>query len=180
MDLDGRRVLIAVSGGIAAYKVGYAIRALTGRGALVRATLTRAACRFVPAKSFEALTSAPVLVDLFQGGGGVDHVALARFPEVCLAAPATAHLIARLALGLADDAPTTVLLATRAPLIVAPAMNDGMWESAATKANVRTLEKRGATILGPATGMLAEGYEAAGRMVEPEVLVEAVATALGA
>lgn len=177
-SLEGRRILVAVSGGIAAYKTAFAVRALVAAGANVRVTMTRAATQFVAARSFEAVSGHPVLVDLFGGGGEVDHVALARFAEVALVAPATANLIARMAHGFADDAPTTVLLATEAPVIVAPAMNDAMWRNAATQANVETLRARGVTILPPAEGFLAEGYEGVGRMVEPDALVDAVAASL--
>lgn len=144
--LEGRRVLIAVSGGIAAYKVAFAARSLMEAGARVRVTMTPNAGRFVAPRTFEAITGHPVLLDLFGGGGGVDHVELARWPEVALVAPATANLVARLALGLADDAPTTVLLATLAPILVAPAMNDGMWQNPATQANVATLVSRGVRV----------------------------------
>jgi phosphopantothenoylcysteine decarboxylase / phosphopantothenate---cysteine ligase len=176
----GRRVGVVVAGGIAAYKVAFVVRDLVAAGAKVDVVMTRGATAFVGPATFEALTGRPPLVDLFaqEASGEVDHVAVARAVELVLVAPATANLLAKMRLGLADDAASTVLLATRAPIVVAPAMNDGMWESPATRENVACLEARGLRFVGPEVGFLAEGYEAVGRMSEPEALLAAVVDAL--
>jgi len=175
-SLAGRRLLFVISGGIAAYKVPFALRALAAEGAALRVCMTPGALQFMGAATFEALTGAPVLTQLFgaPSAGAIDHVELAQWPEQVVVAPASASLLARMAHGLASDAASAVLLATRAPVLVAPAMNDGMWAHPATAANVQALKGRGVEVIGPDEGFLAEGYAAIGRMVEPEALVDAL------
>ncbi len=165
-----------VTGGIAAYKTAFIVRELIRLGAEVLVSMTQNATRFVGAATFESLTGKPVLVDLFDKDvrGGVEHVSAARSFDLVLVAPATANIIAKMACGIADDAATTVLLATEAPIIVAPAMNDGMWRNRATRDNIERLKDRGVKVVGPESGFLAEGYEAVGRMAEPAKLVEEV------
>lgn len=172
----GPRVLLAVGGGIAAYKAAELIRRLRGQCCEVRVALTRAAAAFVSPLSFQALSGHPVRLDPFDPAAeaGMDHIELARWAERLVVAPATADLIARLALGLADDLPTTLALATTAPLYLAPAMNQAMWRHPATQANLATLRQRGALILGPTEGSQACGEVGPGRMLEPELIAQAL------
>lgn len=178
----GPRVLLAVGGGVAAYKAAELVRRLREHGCEVRVAMTRAAAAFVAPLTFQALSGHPVRVDLLDPAAeaGMDHIALARWAERLLVAPATADLIARLATGLADDLPTALALATQAPLYLAPAMNQAMWRHPATQANLRVLRDRGATLLGPAEGSQACGDLGPGRMLEPEDIAEAVAAPRGA
>jgi len=176
-----RRILVAVSGGIAAYKVPELVRALEGRGHELRCMLTEAATGFVSPLVLQTLTRQPVRTRLLDPGeeGRIGHIDLADWAELVLVAPATANLLAKLAVGIADDLVSTVLLATRAPLLVAPAMNVNMWEHAATQANLATLRARGVAFVGPGTGALACGWEGTGRMSEPAEIADAVELALG-
>jgi phosphopantothenoylcysteine decarboxylase/phosphopantothenate--cysteine ligase len=155
--LAGRRVLLGVTGGIAAYKACSLTRLLTQAGALVQVVMTRSAERFVGPATFAALSGRPAYTDLWEDPGSVLHVRLAHEADVAVVAPATANVIAKLAFGIADDLLTSTLLESACPLVVAPAMHTGMWEHLATQANVRTLEARGARIVGPVTGALAHG-----------------------
>jgi phosphopantothenoylcysteine decarboxylase/phosphopantothenate--cysteine ligase len=175
------RVLLAVSGGIAAYKVPELVRLLDGSGHAVRCALTEAATRFVSPLVLQTLTREPVRSDLLDPGeeGQIGHIDLADQADVVVVAPATANLLARMAHGLADDLVSTLLLATRAPVLVAPAMNVNMWEHAATQANVQTLRERGVHFVGPDVGALACGWEGAGRMAEPAAIAAAVERLLG-
>jgi len=169
--LAGRRLVLGVSGGIASYKTCTLARRLTEAGALVDVVLTRAAAEFVGPVTFEALTGRPVLTSLWDRGRPLSHIHLAHDPELVAVAPATAHLLARAAQGLADDPLTAILLAANVPVLLAPAMNDRMYAHPATQRNLATLRERGWTIVGPATGGLAEGpSDLAGRMSEPEEL----------
>lgn len=172
--LSGRRILVGVSAGIAAYKSASLVRRLTGAGAEVRVVMTRNAREFVTPLTFQALCGHPVRDRLFdpEAEAGMDHIALARWAEAIVAAPASADLLARLAAGLADDLLTTLCLASEAPLFLAPAMNRAMWAHPATRANVQTLVARGAGIWGPADGEQACGESGAGRMLEPEELAQ--------
>lgn len=171
MRLAGRRLVLGVSGGIASYKTCVLARRLTEAGALVDVVLTRAAAEFVGPVTFEALTGRPVLTSLWDRGRPLSHIHLAHDPELVAVAPATANLIARAAQGLADDALTAILLAAAVPVLLAPAMNDRMYAHPATRRNLAALAERGWTIVGPATGGLAEGpSELPGRMSEPEEL----------
>jgi phosphopantothenoylcysteine decarboxylase/phosphopantothenate--cysteine ligase len=176
----GRRVVLGVAGGIAAYKVVQLARDLTQLGAEVDVILTRAAREFVGPITFEALTGRAVAGELIETGHALDHIRLAREADVVCVAPATADLIARAAMGRADDLLTAVLLATRAPVLICPAMNDAMWAHAQTQANVKhladTLKYR---IIGPGSGPLAFGEgEGPGRMTEPAEIIEHVGRAL--
>jgi phosphopantothenoylcysteine decarboxylase/phosphopantothenate--cysteine ligase len=168
----GRRVVLGVSGGIACYKSCHLARRLTEAGARVDVVLTRSAAEFVGAVTFESLTGRPVLTSLWEPGRALAHVRLPQEAELIVVAPATAHLLARLAQGLADDVLTTLLLARTAPLIVAPAMNDEMYARPETQANLERLRARGVVFVGPEIGALAEGpSERPGRMSEPEMIL---------
>jgi phosphopantothenoylcysteine decarboxylase/phosphopantothenate--cysteine ligase len=175
------RVLLAVSGGIAAYKIPELVRVLDRAGYAVRTALTEAATRFVSPLVLQTLTREPVRTHLLDPGeeGQIGHIDLADQAEAVVVAPATANLLARMAAGLADDLVTTLLLATKAKILVAPAMNVNMWEHPATQANVATLRARGVHFVGPDAGALACGWEGAGRMAEPEAIFAALERLLG-
>jgi phosphopantothenoylcysteine decarboxylase / phosphopantothenate---cysteine ligase len=176
----GRRVLLGVTGGIAAYKSIQLARDLARSGAEVDVVMTRAAREFVGPISFEAVTGRPVAGDILAAGNALAHIRLAREADVVCVAPATADFIARAAAGRADDMLAAVLLATRAPVIICPAMNDAMWSHAQTVANVARLRELGYGILGPASGPLAYGEGTGpGRVEEPDVILEHVGRALG-
>lgn len=175
--LSGRRVAVYVGGSIAVVKAGEVVTGLRKAGAEVRVAMTGAAQRFITPLTFQSLSGAPVATSVWDAPGvahGMEHLALSAWAEVQVAVAATADLIAKLALGLADDAVTTTALASRAPLVVAPAMETAMWEHPATQANIATLRSRGAWLIGPTVGRLASGREGAGRMVEPEEILRAV------
>jgi phosphopantothenoylcysteine decarboxylase/phosphopantothenate--cysteine ligase len=172
--LTGRRVLLGVTGGIAAYKACILTRLLRLRGASVRVVMTRSAERFVGPATFAALSDHRVYTDLWEEPERVLHVRLAHEADVVVVAPATANVIAKLAFGIADDLLTSTLLEADVPFVLAPAMHTGMWEHEATRANVATLSERGVRIVGPASGSLAAGDEGVGRMSEPEEIVRAI------
>ena len=173
--IAGRHVVLGVSGGIAAYKTCIVARRLTEAGVAVEAVLTAAAAEFVGPVTFEALTGRPVVTSLWQSGRALDHVRLGKEADLLVVAPATAHLIARAAQGMADDFLTALLLAGRTPVLMCPAMNDRMYAHPETQANLALLRSRGVEVLGPVTGPLAEGdAEGPGRMVEPEAIVSHV------
>ena len=176
MSLAGREVILGVTGSIAAYKAVYLLRELTRLGAGVTVCLTEHAAQFVAPLTFRTLSGRPVLTDLFdpQSADAVEHVALAERAHAVLVAPATANLLAKAAHGIADDFLTTLLLAARAPVLMVPAMDGGMWEHPAVVANVATLRGRGVTVLEPDTGALASGLSGKGRIPEPDVIVEAL------
>lgn len=177
MDLHaGTRVLLGVSGGIAAYKAVDLVRRLSERGADVRVMLTDAAAAFVTPLTFQAVSGHPVRTTLLdpQAEAGMDHIELARWAERLVIAPATADVLARLAAGFANDLLTTVALACDAPLYLAPAMNQAMWRHPATQHNVNILRARGAQVLGPAVGAQACGEHGPGRMLEPLEIAEAL------
>jgi phosphopantothenoylcysteine decarboxylase/phosphopantothenate--cysteine ligase len=182
MSLEGRRILVGLSGGIACYKACEVVRVLARDGARVRVVMTAGAREFVTPLTLQTLSGQPVATDTFSltQESEIGHIRLADEAEVVLIAPATANVMAKLAHGLADDLLSTVALASQAPLLLAPAMNVHMWEHAATQANLRTLVERGAAVVGPASGSLACGYEGAGRLAEPGDIVEAVAGVLSA
>jgi len=174
MPLAGRHVVLGVSGGIASYKSCVLARRLTEARAAVDVVLTAAASEFVRPVVFEALTGRPVLTSLWQPERALAHIALAKTPDLVILAPATANLLARAAMGLADDLLAALLLARTGPVLCAPAMNDAMWAHPATQANVKTLGKRGWQFIGPEAGPLAEGpSERPGRMSEPEAILAA-------
>jgi phosphopantothenoylcysteine decarboxylase/phosphopantothenate--cysteine ligase len=166
--LAGRRVLLGVTGGIAAYKACILTRLLTQAGATVQVVMTPSATRFVGTDTFAALSGRPAYTEVWEEPGSVLHVRLARGADMCVVAPATANVIAKLSGGIADDLITSTLLEATCPLVVAPAMHSGMWEHPATQANVRFLRERGTVMVGPAKGPLAAGDEGVGRMAEPE------------
>jgi phosphopantothenoylcysteine decarboxylase/phosphopantothenate--cysteine ligase len=176
--LTGRRVLLGVTGGIAAYKAVLLARLLTQSGAVVQVVMTPAAIRFIGPDTFAALTGRPVKSEVFEDVEAVLHVRLAREADVAIVAPATANILAKLALGIADDLLTSTLLEARCPLVVAPAMHTGMYEHPATRAHLSTLLERGVTIVGPGEGPLAAGDAGSGRMSEPEEIVAAVQEAV--
>ncbi|MEA3278468.1 MAG: bifunctional phosphopantothenoylcysteine decarboxylase/phosphopantothenate--cysteine ligase CoaBC [Pseudomonadota bacterium] len=171
------RVLLGVSGGIAAYKAAELIRRLRAEGAEVRVVMTEAAHAFITPLTLQALCGNPVRSDLLDPGAeaGMDHIELARWADLVLVAPASADLMARLAAGLANDLLTTLALATTAPLVLAPAMNHRMWQHPATRKNADRLRERGVRLLGPAEGEQACGESGPGRMLAPEEIVEALA-----
>ncbi len=177
MPLAGKRILLVISGGIAAYKSLDLIRRLRERGAEVRPVMTSGAQHFVTPLAVGALSSGHVYTDLFsrEDEQDVGHIRLARDCDLIVVAPATADLMAKMANGLADDVASTVLLATDRPVLLAPAMNPKMWSHAATRRNVETLRRDGLAFIGPNAGEMAESGEAgAGRMAEPLEIVAAV------
>ncbi len=167
------RIVLGVSGGIAAYKAVEVLRRLTDRGAEVQAILTRGACEFVAPLTFATLSKRPVHTEVWgdRNTPAVDHVALAEWADLLLIAPATAHTIGKLANGLADDFLSTFFLAYRGPVLLAPAMETAMWESPAVGRNLAALAAGGACVVGPGSGFLASGREGLGRMAEPEAIV---------
>jgi len=167
----GSRILLGVTGGIASYKSAWLARLLTKAGAEVDVVMTRAATEFVGAITFEALTGRPVHAGMFEQGRALDHIALARSATALVVAPATADFLARAATGQADDLLTSVLLATKSPVLLVPAMNDHMWAHPQTKHNVTHLASLGYRILNPDEGDLAAGEGTGpGRMPEPETI----------
>ncbi|HZI72564.1 MAG TPA: bifunctional phosphopantothenoylcysteine decarboxylase/phosphopantothenate--cysteine ligase CoaBC, partial [Gemmatimonadales bacterium] len=176
-----RHVVLGVSGGIASYKSCILARRLTEAGASVDVVLTRGAAEFVGPLTFEGLTGRPVLGSLWEPGRALAHVRLGQDAAIIIVAPATAHLIARVAQGLADDVLTALLLARTAPLVMAPAMNDEMYARPETQANLERLRVRGVVLVGPEIGALAEGpSERPGRMSEPETIMAYAARVLRA
>ena len=176
MNLDGKQIVLGVTGGIAAYKACDLTSRLKKAGAQVYVILTKNACQFVSPLTFETLSNHPAVTDTFARPETweVEHVALAKRADLFVIAPATANILAKMACGIADDMLSTTVLATRAPVLVAPAMNTGMWENAATQRNVETLKQRGVHFIGPDGGYLACGDSGAGRMSEPAAIAEAI------
>ena len=174
------RVLVAVTGGVAAYKAAEVVRALQRRGVMVEVAMTAAAEEFVRPLTFAALTGRPVLRSLWEPGEEptaeepIEHIGVAQRIDAMLVCPATAHTLAKMAQGLSDDFITTVYLATRAPVIVAPAMNVNMWEHPATRANLAGLRARGVRVIEPESGELACGMVGSGRLAQPETIADAV------
>ena len=172
--LFDKRILLGVSGGIAAYKSAELVRRLRVDGARVRVVMTASAAEFITARTFQALTGEVVFSDWSDDGTGMEHIELARWADRILIAPATADSLARLAQGRADDLLAAVCLASEAPVMVAPAMNQAMWRHAATQDNVELLRRRGVQICGPAEGEQACGDVGPGRMLEPQELLQAL------
>jgi len=172
--LKGKKVLLGVTGGIACYKSCELVRLLDKAGAEVRVAMTKGATQFVTPMTFQALSRNPVSTSLFDltQESTMGHITLADHSDLIIIAPATADFIARVAHGLCDDLLTTVLCATRSPVFMAPAMNVHMYENKIVQKNVRTLKDLGYTMIGPASGSLACGYEGEGRMVEPEEIIK--------
>ena len=175
-SLAGKCVVLGVTGGIAAYKACELTSRLRKAGAQVYVIMTKNACQFVAPLTFETLSNHPVATDTFARPETweVEHVALAKRADVFVIAPATANILAKMACGLADDMLSTTVLATRAPVLVAPAMNTGMWDNPATQENVKRLRQRGIHFIGPEGGFLACGDTGAGRMSEPKDIFDAI------
>ncbi|MEJ2015076.1 MAG: bifunctional phosphopantothenoylcysteine decarboxylase/phosphopantothenate--cysteine ligase CoaBC [Limibacillus sp.] len=178
--LQGKRILLIVAGGIAAYKSLELVRRLRERGASLRAVLTRSGAQFVTPLSLSALTEDKVYGELFDltDEQEMGHIQLSRDADLLVVAPATADLLAKMAGGLADDLASTALLATDKPVLAAPAMNVRMWEHPATQANLATLRARGTLFVGPNEGPMACGEFGEGRMAEPAEIIEAIEAAL--
>jgi phosphopantothenoylcysteine decarboxylase/phosphopantothenate--cysteine ligase len=181
MDLAGKRILLGITGGIAAYKAAVLCRMFVKSGADVQVVMTEAACRLITPATMQALSGKPVFTDLWDGrvADNMGHIELSRDREIVVVAPATADFLAKVANGLADDLLATLCLARECPLAVAPAMNRQMWENAATQRNVAQLRADGVTLLGPAAGDQACREVGMGRMVEPEEIFAAAVAALG-
>ena len=177
--LAGRRVVLGVSGGIAAYKAALVARGLVTAGATVDVVMTAGARSFVGPATFEGITGRRVRTEVWEDIPEETHVALARAADVVVVFPATAHLLARAAAGLADDLLTTSLLAATCPVVLAPAMHTEMWQHPATQDNVRRLRDRGVTLVGPVDGPLMGGDTGPGRAAAPDVVVTAVVDAVG-
>ena len=171
--LTGKRILLIVSGSVAAFKALEFTRLLRKEGAAVTAILTAGGARFVTREALAGITGERVHDDLWAAEAEIGHIRLARMPDLVVVAPASADILARMAAGLTSDLATTVLLATRAPVLVAPAMNPAMWEHPATRANMAALEARGVRVAGPAIGAMAEPESGPGRLLEPAELLEA-------
>jgi phosphopantothenoylcysteine decarboxylase/phosphopantothenate--cysteine ligase len=179
-SLEGRELVLGVTGSIAAYKAVLLLRDLTAAGARVTVCLSAHARHFVAPLTFRTLSGRPVLEDLFdpRSDAAVEHIGIAERAHALVVAPATANLLAKAALGIADDALTTLLLAARSPVLMAPAMDGGMWDHPAVVENVATLRRRGVTVLEPEAGPLASGLSGKGRLPEPATIVEALARLL--
>ncbi len=179
--LENKRIVLGVAGGIACYKAADLASKLTQEGAQVDVVMTRSAVQLISPLTFSSLTHRPAVTEMFgpASSQAIRHISLAHEADILVIAPATAHVIARLAHGLADDLLTTTALATRAPILVAPAMDAHMYENPATQENVETLRKRGIAIAGPARGRMASGQVGLGRMVEVPELMEHIAIVLG-
>ena len=179
-SLAGRRILLCVCGGIAAYKSVELVRRLREAGAEVQVAMTENAQRFIGAASLQAVSGVPVRGSLWDEAAeaAMGHIELARWADAVLVAPATADVLARLSHGMADDLVTTLCLATTAPLFVAPAMNNRMWLHPATLANLGTLRARGVSVIGPESGAQACGEIGPGRLSEPPAIVEVLAASL--
>ncbi len=174
-QLANRQVLLGITGGIAAYKSAELVRRLRDAGATVRVVMTPAACEFITPLTLQALSGEPVHLDLLDPAAeaAMGHIELARWADLVLVAPASADFMARVAAGIADDLLSTLCLATKAPLLFAPAMNQAMWSNAATQQNLRTLTARGVRFAGPGEGAQACGDTGPGRMLEVPDLVSA-------
>jgi phosphopantothenoylcysteine decarboxylase / phosphopantothenate---cysteine ligase len=182
------RVTVGVSGGVAAYKAAELVRALQRQALEVHVVMTAAATKFIQPLTFASLTGHKVITSLWDEWdsaeataeqNGIEHIGEAQWAEALVVAPATANVLAKFAHGIADDFLTTMYLATRAPVLVAPAMNVNMWDHPATQANLELLRQRGVRVIDPETGSLACGMVGAGRMAEPEAIADAVLGALG-
>lgn len=176
MNLTGREIVLGVTGGIAAYKSAEIVSRLRHLGADVHVIMTKNATEFITPLTLRTLAANPVVTDTFAEPEewNVEHVALAKLADIFVIAPATANILAKMANGIADDMLSTTVLATKAPVLAAPAMNTGMWTAKATQQNVSVLKERGVLFSGPASGMLACGDEGAGRMSEPAEIVQKI------
>lgn len=176
MELNAKRIVLGVTGGIAAYKAAELVRLLSKQGADVQVAMTEGATHFVTPTTFQALSGKPVYLDQWDARmpNAMAHIDLSRQADLIVVAPASADFLARIANGMADDLLATMVLARNCPLLIAPAMNRQMWENPATQRNVEQLRADGITVLGPASGEQACGEVGAGRMLEPEEIVEEV------
>jgi phosphopantothenoylcysteine decarboxylase/phosphopantothenate--cysteine ligase len=175
--IEGLNILLGVSGGIAAYKAVAIASKLTAAGAQVDCVLTKNACRFVTPLSFKSVTARTVYHSMWNENepAEIDHISIAERSEIVIVAPATANIIAKTATGICDDLlSTTLCTCFQHPTLLAPAMNENMWESPAVKSNIETLRKRGIKFIGPETGRLACGTSGQGRMSEPETILNAI------
>ena len=181
MSLSGKTVVLGVTGGIAAFKSASLVSRLRKAGAAVHVIMTRNATQFIAPLTFESLSNHPAIVDTFERPERweVEHVALAQAADIFVIAPATANILAKLAHGIADDMLSTTALATKAPILVAPAMNSGMWTAPATQENMALLRSRGVHQIGPEGGFLACGDSGIGRMSEPEAIFARIEELLG-
>ncbi|HJO61132.1 MAG TPA: flavoprotein, partial [SAR202 cluster bacterium] len=179
--LNNKRVVLGVTGSIACYKAADLASKLVQSGALVDVVLTSAATQFVSELTFRSITHRSVFTDLYSPESelSINHVALAETADIIIVAPTTANTTAKIANGISDDVLTTTILATRAPIIIAPAMDANMFDNAATQANVTKLVTRGVFIAGPANGRLASGLIGQGRMVEPSDIISSANMILG-
>lgn len=173
-------IVVGITGGIAAYKAVGVVRALVLAGHDVHVVPTEGALRFVGKPTLEAISRNPVYTDLYEGVAQVRHVAIGQAADLIVIAPATANTIAKLAAGLADDLLGNTVLASEAPIVIAPAMHTEMWGNPATRANIATLRERGVVVVGPAVGQLTGADSGPGRMEEPETIVAAALAAAGA
>ena len=178
---EGKNVVLGVTGSIAVYKAADIASKLTQRGLCVDVVMTRAAMQFVTPLTFRSITHRPVVTDMFELASefSVEHVALAERADVVVIAPATADAIAKLAAGIADEMLFSTVLATRAPVILAPAMDAGMWQNSITQENLAKLRARGFTIVGPGYGRLASGLVGMGRLIENEEILGIIYHVLG-
>jgi phosphopantothenoylcysteine decarboxylase/phosphopantothenate--cysteine ligase len=178
VSLADRRILLIVSGSISAYKVLELTRLLRKSGAAVTGVLTAGGARFVTREALAGITGQPVHDDLWAAEAEIGHIRLARLPDLVVVAPASANMLAKMANGLADDLAGTILLATRAPVLVAPAMNTAMWEHPATRANLAAIAARGVRLVGPGIGAMAEPESGPGRLAEPAEMLAAIGAIL--
>lgn len=180
--LSGNVIVVGVTGGIAAFKTAQVVSRLRQLGAEVHVVMTESAAQFVAPLTFRTLSAQPVITTLWDADNPYDepHVFLGDRAALYLIAPATAHTLAKLALGLADDPVTATALATRAPLLLAPAMHETMYQHPTTQAHLRTLRERGCHVIGPETGWLASGRQGLGRMSEPDAIVDEIRALLEA
>jgi len=170
--LEGKHIVLGVTGGIAAYKAAQLVSLLLKDGAEVRVVMTKNACEFIQPLTFETYTGNRVYVDSFDRKFEIEHVALAKWADLFVVAPATANCMAKMACGIADDMLSTTVMATRAPIMLAPAMNTGMWENPAVQENISRLVARGVHIVSPASGYLACGDTGAGKLEDVNVIAE--------
>ncbi|MDK1031003.1 MAG: bifunctional phosphopantothenoylcysteine decarboxylase/phosphopantothenate--cysteine ligase CoaBC [Planctomycetia bacterium] len=178
--LKGHKVVLAVTGGIACYKSAELTRAMVRQGAEVTVVMTENAKKFITPLTFQTLSGRTVFSDLFAGTEDFtgEHIALADWADIIVVAPATANIIGKYAAGIADDLPSTLLLAADGPVLLAPAMNKRMWNHPAVQDNVRLLVKRGVALTGPDEGRLACGTTGTGRMSEPDTIVAKIKSCL--
>jgi phosphopantothenoylcysteine decarboxylase/phosphopantothenate--cysteine ligase len=181
MSLQGKKLLVGMTGGIACYKVPYLVRELRRARAEVRVVMTDAACKFITTLTTETVSENPVATELFPDDRfvGTHHIDMARWPDLIVVAPATANFLGKVASGISDDLLTTVICAAPGPVLIAPAMNPGMWGHPSTRRNVEWLREIGYHFIGPDEGQMACNQEGVGRMVEPAEIFETINSLLG-